>query len=263
MRNSKVKKNAVCAIAAAGAISLAYSPVWAQSISSDNQEQQSSASQQRQTSDALISAEALKDTRVIDSRNREVGQLTNLFIDPESGKVARADIDFNGQMFGAGKTYSVPWEQLSVDRQGDQVVIAIEQSVVNRVEQANEREDQSRRSQVRQDDAARNDRTTSESRVDPTGVAGTTKTRSSQTMSSDNMSTDQIRKIQQQLNKEGFHAGSVDGQWNSQTESAIRNFQESKGLQASGQLDERTLDALGLDADEFGAREQSGRANSG
>jgi peptidoglycan hydrolase-like protein with peptidoglycan-binding domain len=76
-----------------------------------------------------------------------------------------------------------------------------------------------------------------------------------QRLPADQMSAEQIRKVQQQLNKEGFHAGSVDGKWSSQTQSAIRNFQESKGLQVTGQLDERTLDELGLDADEF--REQS------
>lgn len=73
------------------------------------------------------------------------------------------------------------------------------------------------------------------------------------------MSPEQIRKVQQQLNKEGFHAGEVDGQWNSQTENAIKNFQGSKGIQATGQLDQQTLNELGLEADEFRQQSQPGK----
>jgi peptidoglycan hydrolase-like protein with peptidoglycan-binding domain len=69
---------------------------------------------------------------------------------------------------------------------------------------------------------------------------------------------EQIRKVQQKLNQEGFHAGQVDGKWSSETQSAIRNFQQSKGMKATGQLDERTLDELGLEADEFRQKSQSG-----
>jgi peptidoglycan hydrolase-like protein with peptidoglycan-binding domain len=43
----------------------------------------------------------------------------------------------------------------------------------------------------------------------------------------------------------------VNGKWSSETQNAISNFQQMKGLKTTGQLDERTLDQLGLEADEF------------
>ena len=39
----------------------------------------------------------------------------------------------------------------------------------------------------------------------------------------------------------------VDGRMGPETHAAIRDFQQSKGLEASGQLDKKTLTALGLD----------------
>jgi peptidoglycan hydrolase-like protein with peptidoglycan-binding domain len=81
--------------------------------------------------------------------------------------------------------------------------------------------------------------------------------RDQQPISASQLSAEQIRKLQQKLNQEGFHAGQVDGKWSSETQTAIRNFQNTKGMKATGQLDERTLDELGLDADEFGQKNRS------
>jgi len=260
-QRKKQKKNVVSAVAVAGIMSLGFTPAWAQQSSqSEGQQQQ----QQQRSGEGLISAEALKDSRVIDSQNREIGELNNLFIDPQTGRITRADIEFNGGLFGAGETYSVSWDQLSVRRQGDQIVVAVDQAWVERVEQAKQQGERS--TQVRQRDERQTERGAygrqgektraqqGEQRQNDRGLFGRA-SEDQRRLSADQMSAEQIRKVQQQLNKEGFHAGSVDGKWSSQTQNAIRNFQESKGLQVTGQLDERTLDELGLDADEF--REQS------
>jgi peptidoglycan hydrolase-like protein with peptidoglycan-binding domain len=55
-----------------------------------------------------------------------------------------------------------------------------------------------------------------------------------------------MRQVQQKLNDLGYNAGQVDGIWGPNTKSAITNFQHSKGLQATGRLDENTANALGL-----------------
>ena len=84
-------------------------------------------------------------------------------------------------------------------------------------------------------------------------------------ISASQLNAEQIRKIQQKLNQQGFHAGQVDGKWSSETQAAIRNFQQSKGMKVSGQLDELTLDELGLEADEFRqkAKSASGSGSTG
>ena len=59
-------------------------------------------------------------------------------------------------------------------------------------------------------------------------------------------SQEEIREAQRVLNKMGFDAGAVDGIWGPSTASAIRNFQQSRGLEVTGRLNERTLDELGI-----------------
>jgi peptidoglycan hydrolase-like protein with peptidoglycan-binding domain len=71
-------------------------------------------------------------------------------------------------------------------------------------------------------------------------------------VSADQLKSKDIREVQKKLNEEGFRAGSVDGQWGPQTQAAIKNFQQSKGLEATGRLDEKTLDELGVDIDSSG-----------
>jgi outer membrane lipoprotein SlyB len=59
--------------------------------------------------------------------------------------------------------------------------------------------------------------------------------------------SDQIRQAQLALNKRGFDAGRQDGIWGPETESAVRNFQKSRGLEVTGRLDDRTIRELGID----------------
>lgn len=55
-----------------------------------------------------------------------------------------------------------------------------------------------------------------------------------------------VREAQQALNQRGFQAGPPDGFISPATEVALRNFQASANLKATGQLDRQTLDALGI-----------------
>ena len=61
-----------------------------------------------------------------------------------------------------------------------------------------------------------------------------------------NLSQAEIKQAQEALDKKGFKAGSADGRMGPETEQAIKQFQQKQGLQQSGQLDEQTLSALGI-----------------
>jgi peptidoglycan hydrolase-like protein with peptidoglycan-binding domain len=78
----------------------------------------------------------------------------------------------------------------------------------------------------------------------------------SQQMSPQSLSRGQIRQVQQALDKDGFKAGPTDGRWGRETENAVKQFQESKQLQATGQLDRQTVADLGLDASQFSQDQQ-------
>ena len=58
-----------------------------------------------------------------------------------------------------------------------------------------------------------------------------------------------VRQAQERLASEGFDPGAVDGKLGQQTQQSLKQFQQSKGLEPSGQLDQQTIAALGVDSD--------------
>ncbi|MGY3443619.1 peptidoglycan-binding domain-containing protein [Bradyrhizobium sp. USDA 4473] len=77
-----------------------------------------------------------------------------------------------------------------------------------------------------------------------------------QMISPDSLSRGEIRQIQQALDKDGFKAGRTDGRWGHETENAVKQFQQSKQRQATGQLDRQTVANLGLDSSQFSQQNQ-------
>jgi surface antigen len=65
------------------------------------------------------------------------------------------------------------------------------------------------------------------------------------------LSDDTVFKVQQRLHELGFYVrDNIDGQWGPSTASAVKNFQRSKGMNPTGQLDLQTLTALDLPSEE-------------
>jgi peptidoglycan hydrolase-like protein with peptidoglycan-binding domain len=58
----------------------------------------------------------------------------------------------------------------------------------------------------------------------------------------------EVKQVQQALKKEGHDPGPVDGVMGQKTQQALRDFQKSKNLEATGRLDDQTADALGVSA---------------
>jgi Ni/Co efflux regulator RcnB len=65
------------------------------------------------------------------------------------------------------------------------------------------------------------------------------------------LSRTNVRQVQRALDKDGFKAGPTDGRWGNETQNAVKQFQQSKQIQATGQLDQQTVADLGLDASKF------------
>ncbi len=59
---------------------------------------------------------------------------------------------------------------------------------------------------------------------------------------------DIVAQIQTRLKNWGYYFGAVDGVYGSQTEKAVRWFQQKNGLSADGQAGDQTLAALGMPA---------------
>lgn len=58
--------------------------------------------------------------------------------------------------------------------------------------------------------------------------------------------TDYIGQVQERLRALGFDAGPVNGDFGLKTQAALAQFQLSLNIPASGQLDDETLNALGV-----------------
>jgi peptidoglycan hydrolase-like protein with peptidoglycan-binding domain len=56
-----------------------------------------------------------------------------------------------------------------------------------------------------------------------------------------------LRAVQERLHQQGAYAGAVDGTWGQDNQTALQQFQQSHGLQATGQINPATAQQLGLD----------------
>ena len=61
------------------------------------------------------------------------------------------------------------------------------------------------------------------------------------------------RRVQEKLRERGFYAGPINGDIGPNTQAALAQFQLSIPLPASGQLDDQTLAALGIERARTGA----------
>jgi peptidoglycan hydrolase-like protein with peptidoglycan-binding domain len=67
-----------------------------------------------------------------------------------------------------------------------------------------------------------------------------------------------ISQVQEKLHKLGFDAGPVNGDFGYKTQAALAQFQLSRAIPASGQLDDQTLAELGVARDDAGAAAAAG-----
>jgi peptidoglycan hydrolase-like protein with peptidoglycan-binding domain len=58
------------------------------------------------------------------------------------------------------------------------------------------------------------------------------------------MGRSEIRQAQEKLDELGYPIGDADGVMGPKTATAVRNFQRDKGINATGELNEATLEAL-------------------
>lgn len=72
-----------------------------------------------------------------------------------------------------------------------------------------------------------------------------------------------VRQVQEKLSAKGHDTGGAEGVWGPQTEKALKDFQQAQGIEPSGELDQRTLSALGVEAGPSASGEGAGAAAGG
>jgi peptidoglycan hydrolase-like protein with peptidoglycan-binding domain len=70
-----------------------------------------------------------------------------------------------------------------------------------------------------------------------------------------------VRQVQEKLKSAG-HDIEVDGVWGPNTQAALREYQQKQGHQPTGELDQQTLSALGVEAEGAAATGGTGAGSS-
>jgi peptidoglycan hydrolase-like protein with peptidoglycan-binding domain len=86
--------------------------------------------------------------------------------------------------------------------------------------------------------------------------------RQAQAASQRKLSPDQIKQVQEALDQKGFHVGRQDGVMGRDTRQALSSFQRQLNLQQTGQPDDLTLQALGVNANGTTGEATTGAAPS-
>ena len=97
------------------------------------------------------------------------------------------------------------------------------------------------------DSRSSTDAAQSSSRPTPDQNAAGQEQQAQNTIDPSRLSTQQIRQIQRALDQKGAAIKDADGKWGPKTEAALKEFQQKQNIQGNGQLDQRTMAALGVD----------------
>ena len=73
---------------------------------------------------------------------------------------------------------------------------------------------------------------------------------------------EQVKAAQQALKDKGHDPGGVDGKMGPKTQAALRDFQNAQGIQATGHLDAKTMQSLGMDGGRTGSASPFATAGS-
>ena len=100
--------------------------------------------------DTTVSVKTLLDAKVLDASNREMGSIKTLLADPQTGKLVRADIGLKGSggiMSTNNQQVSVPWEQLTVKRQGGSFVLVLNQEAMQKIQTIEKQDNSNKQNQ--------------------------------------------------------------------------------------------------------------------
>ena len=81
-----------------------------------------------------LSVDTIKNTRVFDNTGVQIGIIDDLLIDRETNKIACAVLSFGHHLMGIGNKYlAIPMETFKYGQQGDDYVLDVDKSVLERV----------------------------------------------------------------------------------------------------------------------------------
>src|SRR5215813_7098399 len=86
-----------------------------------------------------IASDSLIGAKVRNPEGREIGSLKNLMIDPKQGKTNSVSMSIGGFIGMGEKTVLVPWDGVTVGRDGQRLVVTVPSSVLEQAPSASPR----------------------------------------------------------------------------------------------------------------------------
>ena len=72
-----------------------------------------------------LSSTSIQGTHVVNSQGQDLGKIQDLMIDPESGRVIYAVLDFGGFLGIGDKYFAVPMQAFSIDRSNERFMLDV------------------------------------------------------------------------------------------------------------------------------------------
>jgi sporulation protein YlmC with PRC-barrel domain len=82
------------------------------------------------TGHLVLSASSLTGDKVKNPAGEDLGGITEIMIDVESGRVAYAVLSFGGFLGLGDKLFAIPWDALELDTEDHRFILNVDQSVL-------------------------------------------------------------------------------------------------------------------------------------
>ncbi len=80
----------------------------------------------------VLSASTLKGDRVVNHQGEDMGQIEELMIDLDRGRIAYAVLSFGGILGVGDKLFAIPWQAFGVDRVAKRLVLNANREILEK-----------------------------------------------------------------------------------------------------------------------------------
>lgn len=82
------------------------------------------------TARRVLSASTLKGDKVVNNQGEDLGNIDDLMLDLEGGRIAYAVLSFGGFLGMGDKLFAIPWDAMTVDQENKQLVLNVDKNLL-------------------------------------------------------------------------------------------------------------------------------------
>lgn len=78
----------------------------------------------------VLAASTLKGDKVVNHQGEDLGNIEDLMIDLEGGRIAYAVLSFGGFLGMGDKLFAIPWDAMTVDQENKRLVLNVDKDLL-------------------------------------------------------------------------------------------------------------------------------------